>query len=305
MILCFAILQGADVIYAHEQSARPGSPWHLGRNANAATHLGCSVLAPSLILIGRRRMLNMGKNLQFAQFGMERSAFEVRFAPALLHWDQSGATWSEFISLYPGFRPTTGEPGKTVFTLGNRYQCTISLESALVLAAYPERDLTEFAEMAGKFIHILFRSLRITEVSRAGLRLNYFCELDDKNEAANALLEMNLIKVIDTTQFGVEGTPMLPKYALRWEGKVLGMTLRLDALMRTMNLEAPFGMKALEPGMKPFETISRTEHGIALDVDLFTTAPVPVGAFITTDWITQSSSKIKKGAASLFQPTVR
>lgn len=244
----------------------------------------------------------MTTGLQFEQFDLERAAFEVKFSPSLLHWDQAGATWVEFLSGYPDFKLARGEPNKTVFTQADAFQCSITLDSALVLASFPDRDeMKVFSGIAEKFTSIVFRSLRITELVRIGLRLTYFWQSKSKGEASDALLATSLLRAPDSKEFGVEGQVLLPKYSVRSEGKPLGITVRLEAQERTFNLEAAFGTKAFETGTKRFKTVTHVESGVVLDCDIFTTAPTPVGAFLAGDWINQSAGKIKRGAASLFR----
>lgn len=228
------------------------------------------------------------------EFGFERVSFEIRFPAAFLHWDRAGAIWNAVARLWPELEIVTGEPGRTSFTVRKKVELTVTLENATVIEHWPQRDLGEFKEMAKEFTKVLIEQLELTTIKRVGLRQFFLSPYPSREEATQAFLATKLIRYPPDAQFGTKGVPLMPEYAVRWEGETLGATVRAKVESRRMEFEPSPKFPKLKP-------ILEETAGIALDLDYFTVAEVSVGKLDVAEWIQVGAHVMRRDIKSYLQ----
>lgn len=232
--------------------------------------------------------------LELSSFEFESIIFEARYSHAYLHWDRAGAIWTEANSKWPNLKMASVDPTKTAFTLPEGYLLTITLENMVCAAYHQDKDLDGYIDVLKDFVELTTRYLEISDFSRIGLRLTYFKEYPDQEAASKALLSTNLLRLPEGKQFGIDGNATHPEYAIRWESKNRGATVRIKAEGRKLDFEAPLNIKELK-------SVSILKNGLTVDVDYYTLATVSVGQFRAEDWVNNSQHLIKRGIGSFLE----
>jgi hypothetical protein len=216
--------------------------------------------------------------LELSDLTLESAAFEVRYDMALLHWDRAGALWNDVRKKYPSLNISKGSPGQTAFSIGEKYELTVELLRAYVVAQPPQVDLDEFLEIAESLVSILVNHLEITDFTRVGFRHTHVKEFGSRREASEAVLSFLIKWNSEGPVFGIkEELAPVPEVNLRWEGKALGATLHMYPQSRHLEFDPPPVFADLD------KQVSDT-HVLVLDIDQFTSAPVSVGQLRPGEW---------------------
>ncbi len=218
--------------------------------------------------------------LSLQDFKPESLALEVRYDPSYLHWDRSGEIWMEALARWPELKNLKGEPATTQFTLRKRYHLTASIDRASVADYRPQHIPQDLLEIADPFFEFVSRHMHITDYARIGLRPVFVKQFDTSQEASIALLSMHVLSVPGGPHFGIETTPAMLEYAIRWEGSSHGVRILVKAEKREYELDPPLNT--------PFEHQTLTQHLLVLDFDYFTIGRVSLSQLRLEDWIKQA-----------------
>jgi hypothetical protein len=212
-------------------------------------------------------------------YALEQVSFEIKFPAAYLHWDQAGRLWKDVSAIWPELELASAEPNKTSFTLNRSTEFWVSLQNAAVIQHHPERrDLAAFAQMCKQFLNVVVERLEIGSISRVGLRQQFFCEFETREVASEQFFPMKLIRIPETAQFGTRGKPIMPEYGIRWEGEILGSTIRVRVDEQRLKFEPNPQFPSLEP-------IDLRKSGIALDLDYYSTVAFSIGKLDVEEWV--------------------
>jgi len=243
-----------------------------------------------------KNMNSPNNPLDLSDFQLEQAVFEARYALAYLHWDRAGAIWTEARTKWPGLQLSQAEPAGTQFTLENRYALSVSLDKATAVDHRPDRVLKSFVELLEDFVELITRRLEITDYSRIGLRLIFMKQYPDQEAASFALLSTNILRIPEGPRFGIDSPPILPEYAVRWEGKATGTTVRMKAEGRKYGFDPPLDWKEVSP-------VHKEEYYLKFDIDYYTVASVAVGQFSAKDWIDQALHFIRRDSKAFLGGT--
>jgi hypothetical protein len=218
--------------------------------------------------------------MQLADLNLFHAVVEVRYAPAYPLWDRTGSLWAKLDLHFPGLRMLGVQPNLAAFRLGNDFEFTVGLESAVLSAFKPNRTLAQFGEHANYFFPLVVEMLEIAELSRVGCRLMYTKEYPSAEEASEALLESGALKWPEGKHFNHSGRPVRPEWAFRWEDGETGVHIRLRIDERKYDFVPPLVWEGPLPDKK--------DHiALTYDVDWYTGAPVLVTQISFDDWIKQ------------------
>lgn len=231
--------------------------------------------------------------LDLSSFELESVTLEIRYPFAYSLWDEAGQLWKAIQDNWPDIVPIFVDPKKTDFRRGDT-RLTVEMEQARIIELRPEKSLKQFLDDSREFIRMTTRCLQISTYKRVGLRLIYFKEFNDSREAAAAFLPLDLIRVPEGKKFEIDELPKNLQYALRWESDKKGIMLQCRSETRTMNLDVPFEAAHL---LKP---VHSERHGITLDVDYYTVAPVEPGQMDTSEWVKHAMHLIARDSRYLF-----
>jgi hypothetical protein len=220
------------------------------------------------------------------QYAFESAAFEVRYPSAFLHWDRAGTLWEAARRLWPSLVVVSAEPSKTVFRIQGRNQLTAGVETAVLAQYWPDAKLDSFRGIAKQFLLLVTEKLEINTYNRIGFRTIFFHEMKDRETASRAFFRSKLMTV-PASQFGTKGQPLMPEYAVRWEGDTLGTTVRIKVEGRELEFEPAPQFKDLPP-------IKKSTVGVAIDLDYYSVLPVPRGKVDADEWISTGFRVMKR-----------
>lgn len=227
--------------------------------------------------------------LQLEDFALESAAFEVRYENALMLWDRAGTTWTEVEQALPGLKLIGAEPAKTAFQLDRRFQMTVALEMANVIAVKPSKqDLEEqLPKIADEVIDSMVRNLRIRAFTRVGFRLTFHREYKSQALATTAVLGVGLLNV-PSDETGIKAAALIrPRATFRWDNESEGCMVQVYAEKRKVEVQPAFGVPDYEPYVK------ETEIAV-VDLDGYVTGIIPAHALKPSEWISQTSRRLRR-----------
>lgn len=230
--------------------------------------------------------------IPLTDFTLQRVTFEARYENAYALWDRAGQIWTEARQNWPQVTLDTAEPGITTFHLRRDYEFATKLDRMHVIANIYSVKNDEFISVSGAFLSIIQHHLSLVEYTRLGMRMIYFLEMAEESEAAKRLIGTGLIKAPEGTQFNIQGQPLSPEYAIRWEDESLGLHARISAITRRTDLNPPFSVPEIEPA-------TYEKSGIQYDIDYYTKQTTTVSQLRVRDWI-ENAQRIIRRDSSVF-----
>jgi len=187
------------------------------------------------------------------------------------------------------------EPSKTSFQRG-KTAFVVELKTARINAVDPEKSsMDELPKVARDFFRLTTQHLEISLCDRLGLRLVYFKEFKDREQAASAFHAMGLVVVPDGKRFEVDQPPINQQYVLRWESEKKGAVVQCRAETRKIDWDPPI------ESVRFWNPVHREQNGIVVDIDYYTVAPVEVGQLDMGEWSKHALHVISRDIRYLFK----
>lgn len=212
---------------------------------------------------------------------------------ALGLWDEAGRLWKAIQEKWPDMVPIIVDPRKTDFNAG-KIRLTVEFEAARIASMDPERSLEKFFKDSREFVRLVTQHLDVPTYKRVGFRLVYFKEFPSKEDAAAAFFSLGLVRVPEGKKFEVEGAPVLPQYALRWESEKKGAMLQCRTETRVFDIAPPI------EAIRYMDPIHKETNGLVLDIDYYTVAPVEPGQMDVLEWMKHGMHLIARDSGYLF-----
>jgi hypothetical protein len=152
--------------------------------------------------------------------------------------------------------------------------------------------LEKFASNCKRFFDSVTVLLDIRVFTRIGFRLFFRKDFKELDEAKAALHSLRLVNLKTEERFGAASEPH--EVSLRWEGSQVGAMLHLTAQTGKIDLAVPAELEAEKT------EIHKSLHGLIIDVDYYTVAPVERSQFDASAWILRSARTIKKNIDTIF-----
>jgi hypothetical protein len=228
--------------------------------------------------------------LDISHFQLNSLNFEVRYDPAFLLWDKAGSLAEAIRKEHPNLKPNEASPGKISFEIDKKFQVAFELEKLNVSAFQPNISIDDFVALCHRVIALAVNTLQVTLFLRIGLRPIYRHEYRNRDEAAAALIGTGIMEVPEGRHFGIEGRPVLPHYAIRWEGDKLAIQVNFRVQERKVTLQLPLGETAVP-------NIEKDIIELIYDFDYFTVGSVEVGQFRALDWIPNAMRVIRRDSS--------
>jgi hypothetical protein len=216
-------------------------------------------------------------------WAFERTVLELRYRNAFRMWDRSGEIVVGFMNDIDGFQVISGTPEKV--ELANSEQgVTIAYgsEIAYVKANMASCSKNYLFKVCEHFLSSALRKLEVQVLSRVGNRLVYQLEMAKDEES-----KLFIHKIAQMKGLGIESmfevdanleNKEVREFSFRFADDKTGINLHLKPITTRVQVEAGAGSKILK--LLPAPTFA-----VELDVDVFTTTPLPVGAFLPVDFI--------------------
>ena len=225
--------------------------------------------------------------MDLAHFRLNSATFEVRYEHAYLLWDHAGQFWYSVSQAHPGLKVIEAGPGRVVGAIGAQHQVSLEV-SRLAIDFYPIAGQAEgFAEFCNEMFTGAASVLRLSILTRVGLRLVYRQVHRSREEAAKSVINTGMLRAPTGVFFGVQGQFLQPWYSIKLQSDRIGVQITLRAQERKIVVEPPLGERL-------FERLEREEFECDYDIDYYTEAPVNIHSFRVTDWMTHAMRIIRR-----------
>jgi hypothetical protein len=106
--------------------------------------------------------------IDFSDFQIDTATIELRYDPALLLWDKSGAIWTEVLSYFPELRLQTAAPLQQVFE-SRQTRAVVELEAFRVISRGVDAEPL-VVNVAQRMLQVCTDRLGISVFTRIGYR---------------------------------------------------------------------------------------------------------------------------------------
>jgi len=237
------------------------------------------------------------QTLDFTQMTLERASFELRFPVTFLLWDRSGALWTRAKAAEPELKPGHVEPARITFRTGSM-EATVETEAARIIANRPERPLKQLSRFGSTLTQLVLEELGVKDITRVGLRLIYFREYPNREQASAAVQATKRLNVPSERIFNTTSAPLFPEVSFRYDGRGVGTTVRFRAEARKVDFDPPFEFAIL----RVLEPVHKEVFGVSFDVDLFTLSPMSAGELNVVEWIDQAVHVVNRDTPVFLRP---
>jgi hypothetical protein len=238
-------------------------------------------------------MVGESKITDLSQLKLARVAYEVRYDQALLIWDKAGSIWTEIRKRFPGLAMAKAEPNGVVFKLGDKYELSVGIDRAVIIASLPARELIDFARDARQFVAVLQEGLSLKEYTRIGLRSIFVKEYDSVKGASAAIMTSGILSPPKDKVLGVEGDYLAPQVILRRESESRGFRVEFKVENKRLEIEA-------NPDAGLEESIVKEQTRLVLDVDCYTLKTVGADQLSPDTWIADTYHSVKRDGLSFL-----
>lgn len=229
-------------------------------------------------------------DMHLDQFELRTATFEVRYDRNVALWDRSGLFWSSWFAKYPDLKIATAAPNEVV-AQNRTFRAVAGLERANVIALKPGNSgIKDLTEAGTHLVHLLSEVLGVSVYTRLGFRTIFRRRFADKNQAADAVHALGLMRIPSTEIFGIkDGVALQPEYSVRLEGSDIGVLTRLKVQELTISKETPPEIEEAED-----QSSTQTYHEMIFDLDYYTTKQVLVSQLRAKDWLESAFHAIRR-----------
>jgi len=217
---------------------------------------------------------------------------EVRHREAYLIYDRTGHIVENLREFFTDISVTSASPPQTDFR-SNEGNFTILL-GASRLTCQPNTKPENFAKYCAYFFNTTFDQLNVAVLTRIGLRHILRRESKTLEEAKEALASLPSLSPKLAKRFNIlrPATEMM----FRWEDAEIGAVVRLRA--ETVEIKVTTAPPELQEEVRKFE---KRVHGLTLDIDYYTVAPVERDQWNPEEWVAEKMRVIRKEAEGMLQ----
>ena len=206
--------------------------------------------------------------MNISDFQTNRFTFELRFQDSFLIWDRSGALTTSLRREFPTLEVIEGTPAKISLVVRPNIELVLEINKAFIIVHKPKRTAEDLSLYSIALTKIVTETLEISRFKRIGTRLLYQKSYPSIHEATEKLTSFGVIALPEKKFFNQHGSPKQGAINFVWEGETTGARVRLAT--DTENFEfipAP-------PHADRVDAISKTEHFLYADIDIFSTKEV-------------------------------
>lgn len=226
-------------------------------------------------------------SLDIEKFDLEKVAFEARFNANWMHFDRAGALWTDANRKFPELRMLETAPQQTTFMLGRAIQLQVLNDRLNVLSAKP-MDMEGMHAAANELTRLAIKHFGLTEMSRLGMRFNFFQSKPDIAAANAEFFQLAGLRAPGGKHFGIEGKAQQPQLATRWESATRGAIVRLAAESRKVEFHPNADLAQY------IEPVTQTFEGVVIDVDFYTAGQIPISSFKPSDLLDDAHRVIRR-----------
>lgn len=230
--------------------------------------------------------------LSIDEFKLVNATCELRYKNAYLVYDRTGQVLQDLSRSFTDISISSSAPQQTAWVA---QEGTFSLEigTCRFTSARSNQSAETFAKQCGAYFDAVTKNLQINVFTRIGLRYIARKEYPSLDESKAALASMMLVNLKPTQRFKSSESPI--EILFRWEDSQIGAFIRLRAETADIKLEVSPELQEHVP------RIDKKIHGLTIDMDYYTVAPVEREQWNALEWLPQKLRIIKKEADGILQ----
>lgn len=225
------------------------------------------------------------------EWDLFQQVVEIRYQ-SFLHWDRPGKVASDLLSRFPGLTVNEAAPGEVTLTeKEDQITLVYGLQFSRITAVPRTLKSDRLDYYAPEFFSVVLRDLEIKTLSRVGHRMIHHLKLRSIKD-----VEMKLnsfahkyqagATLLQQTKDALLAAKTLRRLVLRFEDDKTGLSISLKPDSSKFSISGPNSdvLRAHVPSEEFF---------LVLDVDVFTTQPLPSSDFVVSEF-TKSNLKMLK-----------
>jgi uncharacterized protein (TIGR04255 family) len=218
---------------------------------------------------------------------------ELRYKSAYLIYDRTGQVLEDLRNTFTDIAVSTAGPAQTAF-MAEEGTFTLELGACrFTTSRFDNKNAETFAKHCAAFFDAVTNQLQINVFTRIGLRYIARKEFKTLDESKAALASMALVNLKPTKRFNSSDSPT--EMFFRWEDAQIGAYVRLRA--ETTEIKFPS-----TPELQDYvPKVDKKLHGLTLDIDYYTVAPVEREQWNSLEWLQQKLRIVRKEADGILQ----
>jgi uncharacterized protein (TIGR04255 family) len=217
---------------------------------------------------------------------------ELRYANAFLIYDHTGQVLDDLRDSFTDITVSASAPQQTSWVT-EEGTFVLELAACRFSSARGGQNAEGFPKHCNAFFVAVTNHLHINVFTRIGLRYIARKEFKTLDESKAALASLSLLNLEPTQRFKSSESPT--EVLFRWEDSQIGAFVRLRA--ETADIKV-----AVAPEVREYvPKVEKKIHGLTLDIDYYTVAPVEREQWNALEWLPQKLRIIKKEADGILQ----
>lgn len=216
---------------------------------------------------------------------------ELRYANAYLIYDRTGQVLEDLRKTFTNITVSAPSPALTAF-VAEEGSFTLEVGTCRFTSNRYDKNAEGFAKHCTAYFDSVTELLQISVFTRVGLRYVARKEFKTLDESKEALASMTLANLKPTKRFNSSESPT--EVMFRWEDTQIGAFVRLRAETTDIKLSSPPEFQDYIP------KVEKKIHGLTLDIDYYTTAPVEREQLNYLEWVQQKLRIVRKEADSIL-----
>lgn len=232
-------------------------------------------------------------NLAIDDFKPFSVTCELRYKSAYLIYDRTGQVLEDLRNTFTDIAVSTAGPAQTAF-MAEEGTFTLELGACrFTTTRFDNKNAETFTKHCTAFFDAVTNQLQINVFTRIGLRYIARKEFRTLDESKAALATMALVNLKPTKRFNSSDSPT--EMFFRWEDAQIGAYVRLRA--ETTEIKFPS-----TPELQDYvPKVDKKLHGVTLDIDYYTVAPVEREQWNSLEWLQQKLRIVRKEADGILQ----
>jgi hypothetical protein len=225
---------------------------------------------------------------EYDDFQTEQVTIELRYAAAVLLWDETGKIWSHLQSQIPELKPVTQTPNQQIFESAD-LRASTELETMRVISRGPKPEIRA-AEIAQVMLEVCSKLLKLQVFNRIGLRIirsRKFATILEATADAQLMLPNRF-----TTSVRDSAKITALNMGFRQESEVAGLIAGIRAEERETKVNYPWEVS----NRIPPEIASKfaKEYVVVVDSDYYTIGTIELESLNIVEWSKQGERFIRK-----------
>jgi hypothetical protein len=221
--------------------------------------------------------------MDWNDFSLARTVYEVRYRPAYRLWDRAGAVAVGIDGILPDLKNKAAQPGQIVFA-SEKVAVSVELSLLRVITRRPTiaAKVEEHGALCATLERLVANVLELQQFDRVGARFIFGRPMKPGEDGAEAVIGTGLVAIPAAVRAHVAVGDRItqPEVAFRVENEAVGTAYRIRTETQTIEFEP-----GLDIDFVDIEGYSKSAHVIVYDVDRYTMTPLSLGKVDGAEWV--------------------